>query len=166
MTDVVDAATRSRMMSGIRGVDTKPEWLVRRGLHRQGLRYRLHDRTMPGRPDLVFPKHGVVLFVHGCFWHGHDCHLFKWPSTRRGFWKEKIGRTQERDLDNLTALDAAGWRVLRIWECALKGRGKLPLDTVIQSADRWLKSSEPFAEIRGTTSTAAQEPNGDEEPLP
>lgn len=166
MPDVVDSVTRSRMMSGIRGKDTQPELIIRRRLHALGYRYKLHDNKLPGKPDIVFPKYRAVILINGCFWHGHDCHLFKWPSTRREFWKEKIGRTQERDLDNLTALDAAGWRVLRIWECALKGRGKLPLDTVIQSADRWLKSSDPFAEIRGTTSTAAQEPNGDEEPLP
>lgn len=139
MTDVVDAATRSRMMSGIRGVDTKPEWVVRSGLHRLGLRYRLHDRRMPGRPDLVFPKHGVALFVHGCFWHGHDCRYFKWPSTRPEFWRRKIAENRARDRRQFDQLHAAGWRVLVVWECAVRAARRDP-EKLCRQLARWIRS--------------------------
>ena len=92
MADVVDRKTRSRMMSGIRGKNTRPELLIRKGLHARGFRFRLHDKRLPGKPDLVLPKYSAVIFVHGCFWHGHDCHLFKWPQSRREFWRKKITR--------------------------------------------------------------------------
>ncbi len=112
-------------MSRIRGRDTAPEMMVRRALHARGCRYRLHDRKLPGRPDLVFPKYKAVIFVHGCFWHGHDCHLFKWPGTRREFWEEKIKKNIARDKCAIEALQARGWRTLVFWECALKGPGHL-----------------------------------------
>jgi len=149
MPDVVDRETRSRMMSGIRGQDTRLELIVRRNLHAMGFRYRLHGKRLPGKPDLVFPKYHAVIFINGCFWHGHDCHLFRWPSTRHEFWHNKIGRTIERDQENNAALIDAGWRVLWIWECAIKGRGKLPLESVIRNAADWLRSSESFGEIEG-----------------
>ena len=107
-------------MSGIRGEDTRPELIVRRGLHARGFRYRLHDRKLPGKPDLVFPGPKAVILVHGCFWHGHGCHLFKWPASRIEFRKEKISGNRERDAGNLARLRDAGWRVLVIRECALK----------------------------------------------
>ena len=119
--DVVDAATRSRMMAAIKGRDTKPEMIVRRGLHRRGFRFRLHDRALPGRPDLIFPRHRAVIFVHGCFWHGHDCPFFRWPKSRPEFWRAKIGANIERDRAVRTALRAADWRVLTVWECAFLG---------------------------------------------
>src|ERR1700710_1623924 len=125
MADVVSKDVRSRMMSGIRGKHTKPEMLVRRGLHGKGFRYLLHDKRLPGKPDLVFPKHRAVIFVNGCFWHGHDCHLFKWPKSRKGFWRKKIERNHEVDKHALIAIKAAGWRYCVIWECALKSRYKL-----------------------------------------
>src|SRR4051812_25000557 len=105
------------MMAGIRAKDTKPELIVRRGLHRAGLRFRIHDRRLPGKPDLVFPKYKAVVLVHGCFWHGHDCKLFKWPNTRPEFWRSKIGSTINRDAAVRIQLVKAGWRVLEIWEC-------------------------------------------------
>lgn len=148
--DIVDPATRSRMMSGIRGKDTKPEILVRRGLHALGFRFRLHDRKLPGKPDLVLPRWRAVILVHGCFWHGHDCQLFKWPGTRRDFWREKIGRNKERDAEVEVLLDRAGWRVLNIWECALKGTGRIGEGAVMDRAAAWLRSDEPKGEIRGT----------------
>src|SRR3954470_16295918 len=92
MADVVSSGVRSRMMAGIRGTNTAPEMILRRALHAEGFRYRLHDRRLPGKPDMVFPRHHAVIFAHGCFWHGHDCHLFKWPSTRPEFWQTKIRR--------------------------------------------------------------------------
>jgi|TARA_R100000455_G_C6268405_1_gene123884 DNA mismatch endonuclease (patch repair protein) len=105
------------MMSGIRGKDTKPEMVVRRGLHAMGFRFRLHDRSLPGNPDLVLRKYRTVIFVHGCFWHRHDCRYFKWPATRPEFWRNKILRNVERDEENVAALEAMGWRVLTVWEC-------------------------------------------------
>ena len=120
MVDVVDSATRSRMMSGIRGRNTKPEILIRSLLHRQGFRFRLHVRDMPGKPDIVLPRYRAVVFVHGCFWHGHSCPLFKLPGTRPDFWREKIERNQNNDNRAKRELLADGWRVGVIWECALR----------------------------------------------
>ncbi|TXC66171.1 DNA mismatch endonuclease Vsr [Piscinibacter aquaticus] len=125
MTDVLTAEQRQLNMSRIRGRDTRPEMLVRQGLHARGLRYRLHDRKLPGRPDLVFPRHGAVLFVHGCFWHAHGCALSKLPATRQDFWKQKLEGNAARDRRAIDALQAAGWRVLVIWECALRGPARL-----------------------------------------
>lgn len=122
MTDVVDKKTRSRMMSGIRGKDTKPELIVRRYLHRHGFRYRLHDRKLPGHPDIVLPKYQTVVFVHGCFWHQHDCARFVWPKTRRQFWAEKISGNVQRDQVNAQLLRDMGWQVLVVWECDLSDK--------------------------------------------
>jgi DNA mismatch endonuclease (patch repair protein) len=108
MADVVTPDVRSRMMSGIRSTGTRPEMILRRGLHRAGFRYRLHVRNLPGKPDLVFPRYNAVIFAHGCFWHGHDCHLFKWPSTRRDFWQAKIARNRVVDARSEAALTAQG----------------------------------------------------------
>lgn len=121
MTDIVDTATRSRIMASIRGKDTKPELLVRRGLHRIGVRFRLHVRDLPGRPDLVFPKYRTVLFVHGCFWHRHDsCWLAYTPSANSSKWLDKFEANVERDRRQVAALQKAGWRVLVVWECLLR----------------------------------------------
>jgi DNA mismatch endonuclease (patch repair protein) len=137
------------MMAGIRGTNTKPEMLLRKGLHRLAFRYRLHDRHLPGRPDIVFPKYGAVIFAHGCFWHGHDCHLFKWPSTRTDFWRTKINRNRDVDAAAIAALRDAGWRVGVVWECALKGRTRHVLSDVIGLCADWLKSKRPELEVRG-----------------
>lgn len=135
-------------MSRIRGKDTKPEMLMRRGLHGRGLRYRLHGKSIPGKPDIVFPKYRTVVFVHGCFWHGHGCSLFKWPKTRAAFWKNKINRNMERDREALSALKADGWRVLVVWECALKGRQRRDLAEVLDGAEAFIRGGgKPFAEI-------------------
>ena len=117
MNDVVDSATRSRMMSGIKGKNTKPELMVRSGLHRLGYRFRLHRKDLPGKPDLVFAKHRAVIFVHGCFWHYHDCHLFKMPSTRREFWETKIGRNR-RCLPERSRGSKVMWLMVRFRERA------------------------------------------------
>jgi DNA mismatch endonuclease, patch repair protein len=119
MADVVDAATRSRLMSGIRGKDTKPEMIVRRALHKAGFRYRLHDKKLPGKPDIVLPKYKTVVFVHGCFWHGHMCKEFRWPKTREEFWREKIEGNVMRDTLNEAAITNLGWKVIVVWECEL-----------------------------------------------
>ena len=120
MVDVVDAETRSRMMSGIRGKDTKPELTVRRYLHSRGLRYRLNVKDLPGKPDLVFPKYGVAVFVHGCFWHRHSgCRYATIPSSNKEFWQAKFDGNVQRDKINARRLRALGWRVLVAWECGL-----------------------------------------------
>lgn len=149
MADIVTAEVRSRMMSGIRGTNTKPELLLRKGLHALGFRFRLHDRSLPGKPDIVFPRYNAVIFAHGCFWHGHDCHLFKWPTTRPEFWQAKIAGNRAVDERTHAALTEAGWRQAVVWECALKGKTRLPLEDVIQSCAEWLRSDQPQLEIRG-----------------
>lgn len=149
MADVVDAATRSKMMAGIRGKDTRPEMILRRGLHARGFRFRLHDRRLPGSPDLVFPGRRAAVFVHGCFWHGHACPLFRLPATRQEFWREKIEGNAARDKAAEAALLADGWRVLSIWECALKGRGRLPAETVLDRAADWLMNGPARETIAG-----------------
>lgn len=110
------------MMSGIRGKNTKPELVVRKALYSQGFRYRLHVKDLPGKPDIVLPKYRTVIFVHGCFWHGHNCHLFRLPSSNRDFWRAKIKQNQENDRKAVRALRKDGWRVIAVWECALRGR--------------------------------------------
>lgn len=149
MTDIVDTATRSRMMSGIRSKNTKPEMLLRQGLHAAGLRFRLHDRQLPGRPDLVFPRYRAVIFAHGCFWHGHDCHLFRWPATREDFWRAKIGRNREVDARALAGLAGQGWRHAIVWECALKGKERMALPDVITRLAGWLRSDAVSLELPG-----------------
>lgn len=147
MADVVDAATRSRMMSGIRGRNTKPEILVRKLLHRKGFRFRLHVRELAGTPDIVLPKYRAAIFVHGCFWHGHDCPLYRLPSTRPDFWQDKINRNRARDLMCQDALLVAGWRVAVVWECALRGPGA-DMEKVVQHLAEWLHSDERTTGIR------------------
>jgi len=121
MVDVVDEETRSRMMAGIRGKNTKPELLVRRYLHGRGLRFRLHVTNLPGKPDMVFPKHRTVVFIHGCFWHRHqDCKYATTPATRGDFWANKFRENVNRDQYQLNALQNLGWKVLVIWECELR----------------------------------------------
>lgn len=151
MTDIVEAAVRSRMMAGIRGINTRPEVLIRHGLHRYGFRYRLHSSSLPGKPDIVLPCHHAVVLVNGCFWHGHDCHLFRWPGSRKDFWKTKITRNRCRDDEVRHQLIAAGWRVLVIWECALKGKQRRPLEEVLKKARKWIRKGRRWHEIRGRT---------------
>ena len=136
-------------MAAIRGSHTKPELLIRKALHAAGLRYRLHVKDLPGKPDLVFPRHRAVVFVHGCFWHQHDCHLFKWPATRQDFWREKIGRNVINDERAVQALLEMGWRVATIWECALKGRTRPDFDHAMQQLAGWIESDEQTITIRG-----------------
>jgi len=150
MADIVTADVRSRMMAGIRGINTKPELMLRKGLHSLGFRFRLHDLTLPGKPDIVLPRYRAVIFAHGCFWHGHDCHLFKWPSTRVEFWRAKILRNQEVDARSNRLLSEQDWRLATIWECALKGRSRQPLEKVLSACADWLRSDQQQLEIRGT----------------
>lgn len=137
------------MMSGIRSGNTKPEMLLRRALHKNGFRYRLHDSRIPGRPDLVFPKYHAVLFVHGCFWHGHNCPLFRMPETRNEFWKDKILKNRERDALVRKKLEGTGWRLGIVWECSLKGKYQLGLEKTMDRIILWLRSDLNEMEIRG-----------------
>ncbi len=151
MTDIVDLATRSRMMAGIRAKNTRPEILIRRSLHSHGLRYKLHDKSLPGRPDLVFPKYRAVIFVHGCFWHGHDCDRFRLPKTRVEFWGQKILKNRARDLAVKNALEHDGWRIAVIWECSLKKTARHLDEKQITQIKEWLVSDRPSFEINSRT---------------
>lgn len=134
-------------MSSIRSRNTKPEIIVRSLLHREGFRFRLHVRELPGKPDIVLPKYRAAIFVHGCFWHGHDCSLYRLPSTRPDFWQDKIDHNRASDRRARDALLAAGWRVAVVWECALRGTGT---DTgqVAQRLTGWLRGNELETRIR------------------
>jgi len=147
--DRVSPDVRSRMMSGIKGKNTRPELLLRSALHFRGLRFRLHQKHLPGKPDLVFPRFKAVIFVNGCFWHGHECSLFRWPGTRQEFWRDKIGKTAERDAKSRATLLEAGWRVATVWECAMKGPLRLPVGDVADRCAAWLACSESELEIVG-----------------
>ena len=129
-------------MSAIKGKNTKPEILVRKALHAAGFRFRLHEKKLPGKPDIVLPQYKTVIFVHGCFWHGHDgCDKFKWPKTRGRFWKNKIGGNQKRDTANKILLLSANWRVATIWECALGEFNERPRANVIRKMIKLLNGT-------------------------
>jgi DNA mismatch endonuclease, patch repair protein len=150
VADVVDAVTRSRMMSGIRGRDTKPERALRSALHRLGLRFRLHSRDLPGRPDIVLPRHTAAVLVHGCFWHQHPgCRYATTPASNAGFWREKLKGNVERDGRNLSALVERGWRTAVIWECVIRQKGAA---SVGEELATWIRSGEQSLELppRGT----------------
>src|SRR5262249_50067746 len=136
--------------SRIRGANTKPELLLRRALHCQGFRYRLHSRDLPGRPDLVFPRYHAVIFVHGCFWHGHECPMCKVPATRPEFWATKIDANRARDRSAVKRLREGGWRVLMVWECALRGPARLPKGEVLEECGAFLASEAPCRELVGS----------------
>ena len=138
MADVVDKATRSRMMSGIKGKNTKPEMQIRKALHAQGLRYKLHDKLLPGKPDLAFPRFRAVIFAQGCFWHGHGCEYFKWPKSNPDFWKEKIRGNVARDAKTANLLIEQGWRVCSIWECALRKAKPAEIERMARRIGDWL----------------------------
>jgi DNA mismatch endonuclease (patch repair protein) len=145
--DVLTPEQRQRCMARIKARNTKPEVLLRSALFARGLRYRLHQRSLPGTPDLVFPKFHAVVFIHGCFWHGHGCPLFVVPATNTEFWLNKIGVNRSRDEDARSALRDLRWRVLTVWECTLRGRKKLALDGLAGKIERWLCGGSPLSEI-------------------
>lgn len=147
MVDIVDGSTRSRMMAGIKGRNTKPEILIRKLLHKEGFRFRLHVKDLPGKPDIVLPKYKAVIFVNGCFGHGHkSCDLFKLPATRTEFWQEKINRNQANDRKSINLLLANNWKVGVIWECSIRGATKDP-NKVIRLISEWLCSESSFIEV-------------------
>ena len=134
MADVHDKKTRSYNMSQIRGKNTKPEMLVRRFLHARGFRYRLHDKKLPGKPDMVLPKYKTVIFIHGCFWHGHEgCRYYVVPKTRTDWWVNKIAGNQANDGKAIKALKREGWKIITLWECNLKPKTiEITLDFLIK----------------------------------
>jgi DNA mismatch endonuclease (patch repair protein) len=140
-------------MSRIRGRDNKLEIRLRKALHAKGFRYRLYDRTLPGSPDIVFPSRKAVVFVNGCFWHGHGCSLFRMPKTNSAFWKNKIEGNIERDQKNLNRLNEMGWKSLVVWECAVRGPSRLDFDDVVSAVVVWLNSGET-AQIAGRRTPA------------
>lgn len=138
--DVLTPEQRRRCMTSIRAGNTKPEVLLRKALWQRGFRYRLHDRSLPGTPDLVLPRFRAVVFVHGCYWHGHDCPLFVVPATNTEFWMGKIRGNQDRDLRALESLSATGWRVCTVWECALRGPTRSEVGDVADRVESWVRS--------------------------
>lgn len=152
MVDVLAPKSRQLNMRRTRSCGSKPEMVVRRGLHRLGFRFRLHDRGLPGSPDLVLPRYRALIFVNGCFWHRHDCDLFKLPETRIEFWDSKLRSNACRDTRNRETLLAMGWRVARVWECSLKGKRRLGSELVIQRCHDFLLTDSLEVDIRGDPS--------------
>jgi len=151
MTDVLSRKQRRFNMSRIRGRDTQPEIKLRRSLHSRGLRFRLHRRDLPGCPDLIFPRHRIVIFVHGCFWHRHLCPMFRWPNTRKAFWRQKIEGNARRDCTVQAALVRANWRVLVVWECALRGPKRRTMEEVVESILRWFQGNQLIGIVAGSS---------------
>ena len=141
---------RSRIMRSIRSKDTSPELFVRSLVHRCGFRFRLHSSRLPGRPDLVLPRHRAVILVNGCFWHGHDCHIYNPSKKRPPEWERKIARNRERDRINMSACRDLGWKSLIVWECAIQGKTRLAKDEISRLVSTWLLESECDTEIKGT----------------
>ena len=150
MADVHDPGTRSRNMAAIKGKNTKPEVLLRKNLFSRGFRFRIHRKDLPGKPDIVLPKFQAAIFVQGCFWHGHrGCPMFRLPATRRDFWEAKIFSNRERDQRNIAELRKMGWRVLEVWECAFKGRGRLGDEELSDLVVSWINGVSETNQVEG-----------------
>ncbi|MFA7348036.1 MAG: DNA mismatch endonuclease Vsr [Desulfurivibrionaceae bacterium] len=143
--DSVDKTTRSRIMSRVGQKNTGPEMKLRGSLHRIGLRYKLHDKKLPGTPDIVFPRFKAVLFVHGCFWHRHGCNATTMPGTNVEFWRKKFAENIARDRSHIDALLDGGWRVAVVWECLI--RGNADLEAVAFKVREWLETNEKYTSI-------------------
>jgi DNA mismatch endonuclease (patch repair protein) len=137
-------------MASIKSKNTKPEILIRKELHARGYRYRLHNENLPGKPDIVFPMYAAVIFINGCFWHGHNCHIFKAPRSNIDFWESKISRNKQRDTEHENKLTSMGWRIGVIWECSVSGKTRLNFDSLVKLIEDWLHSSEPHLVIEGS----------------
>jgi DNA mismatch endonuclease (patch repair protein) len=160
MTDRVDRHTRSKMMSAVRGKNTKLETEIRRCLFARGFRYRLHARDLPGKPDMVFPKYSAIIFVHGCFWHFHACARSTIPENRSEWWRKKLQDNKDRDAKVLTELRRDRWRVLVVWECSVRRPGidrEDALARVCIRAGNFLRSKRDFLEISGPLRNAVPE---------
>ncbi len=153
--DTVDKATRSRIMSLVGQKDTGPEIILRSALHKLGVRYRLHDKSLPGSPDLVFPRYRAVVFVHGCYWHSHGCYRSTIPKTRRRFWQSKFLANKERDERNVRLLKESGWRVMIVWECIVRGKAGQPAGVVAKQLRSWLRKRRIKGRYRRASLTVA-----------
>lgn len=147
MTDVHTPEIRSFNMRRIKSRDTKPEKFLRQGLHRLGYRFRLHQRDLPGTPDLVLPKYRAAIFVHGCFWHGHSCKDFRYPSSRADFWQQKIDGNRARDVAAVGKLRESGWRILVVWECAIKSAKREAGENLLRKCSAFLRGKRTCASI-------------------
>jgi DNA mismatch endonuclease (patch repair protein) len=147
--DTVDRQTRSQIMASVGQKDTGAELLLRRALHKIGLRYRLHCRSLHGSPDLVLRRFRAVVFVHGCYWHSHGCYRSTVPKSRQPFWIEKFSANRRRDERDLRLLHESGWRVLTVWECALRGKTARTSSVIAKAVKAWLASSDDIGEIAG-----------------
>lgn len=150
MAKSIDPATRSRMMAAIRSSGTRPEIAVRKALFARGLRYRVNDPRLPGRPDASFARYRAVMMVHGCFWHVHDCGAHRLPRTNRDFWAAKFAMNRARDARNVADLAARGWRVAIVWECAIDGRASLGIGAVADRLATWIRHVPPGTAGVGT----------------
>ena len=158
MSDIVSQSKRKEMMAGIRNKNTKPEMIIRKELFARGYRYRLHCNELSGKPDMILSKYKTVIFINGCFWHCHDCHLFKWPKARKDFWESKILSNKTRDQLNRKVLLMEGWRILNIWECAIKGKTRLNWERLFFEIESWLASYPNYGNICGTIINDKDEP--------
>jgi DNA mismatch endonuclease (patch repair protein) len=149
MADRLSTEQRRLNMSRVLSRNTAPEIIVRRLLHSVGYRFRLHRRDLPGTPDIVLPKHGVAIFVHGCFWHGHNCPLFRLPETRPDFWSSKIEGNRMRDKAARRSLLELEWRSITVWECAVRGRWRLERSELAAKVTSLIEDSRTGADIEG-----------------
>ena len=147
MADVHNSVARSRNMAAVKAENTAPELAIQELLVAKGFVFDTHDRKLPGRPDIVLEEYRAIVQVHGCFWHKHDCHLFKWPATRPEFWRSKIGRTEVRDSEVLYQLKRDDWRVLIVWECAIKYCTADELRLVADQIATWIVGPSEYGEI-------------------
>ena len=160
MADKVSPEVRSRIMAAVKGKNTSPEIKVRKALHAVGFRFRLHRKDLPGKPDIVLPKYRVVVMVHGCLWHGHQCRRFRWPVANAEYWRSKIERNLARDAANLDALRDAHWTVKVVWDCQLKDGIAALLEDLdrIRSWRAFLKQVEAWREIDRTYRLETDQP--------
>ncbi|RUM92356.1 MAG: very short patch repair endonuclease [Thiomicrospira sp.] len=147
MTDTVNQQTRSKIMSQVKNKNTNIEIIVRKALFAKGFRYKINDKKLPGSPDIVLPKYRAVIFVNGCFWHGHHCPKGKPPKSNIKYWKDKIIKNQQRDEININQLLNQGWKVAIVWECTLKGKSAFPMKKILLTLENWLKVGSGKIEI-------------------
>jgi DNA mismatch endonuclease, patch repair protein len=150
--DMFSPEERSALMSRIRGKNTNPEVRLRKALFALGLRYRLHSTKLPGKPDIVFTRHRAAVFVNGCFWHGHDCHLFKWPRSNSAFWRTKIAGNKRRDGAVKRQLGGVGWRTMTVWECSIRKASPQRFASVAKDIRRWLLTRSRESSLMGSKS--------------
>jgi DNA mismatch endonuclease (patch repair protein) len=149
MTDNLTPIARRRTMSAVKSANSKAEMTLRRMLHGQGFRFRLHDAALPGTPDLALPARKAIIFMHGCFWHGHQCKARRRPATHRDYWTKKILRNRQRDRATARLLLSMGWRVAVVWECALAGPRRLPEGTLARRLAAWLRGKRRELDLGG-----------------